>query len=79
MLIRLTFPYYRLNFTRLKSSSVEVRNAFLNYFGDERHHTYWHSSSSIPRDDNTILFANAGMNQVVLLSVISGVPQKSYE
>jgi hypothetical protein len=50
-------------------SAVEVRNAFLNFFKDEKGHTYWHSSSTIPKDDNTLLFANAGMNQVMNCSV----------
>lgn len=40
----------------------EVRDLYLNFFKD-RGHTYVHSSSTIPLDDPTLLFANAGMNQ----------------
>ncbi len=40
----------------------EIRNAFSNYFirnGHENHK----SSSLVPHNDPTLLFANAGMNQ----------------
>lgn len=43
-------------------SANEVRELYLNFF-KERAHTYVHSSSVIPLDDPTLLFANAGMNQ----------------
>lgn len=40
----------------------KVRDTFLNYF-KEKSHTFVPSSSVIPHDDPTLLFANAGMNQ----------------
>lgn len=40
----------------------QIRKLFLNYF-EEQKHIYVHSSSTIPHDDPTLLFANAGMNQ----------------
>lgn len=40
----------------------EIRAKFINFFKD-REHDYIHSSSTIPLDDPTLLFANAGMNQ----------------
>ncbi|KAL7639225.1 UNVERIFIED_CONTAM: hypothetical protein RMT77_010759 [Armadillidium vulgare] len=43
--------------------AVEVRNTFLNYFKEKLDHTYVHSSPTIPLDDPTLLFTNAGMNQ----------------
>ena len=44
----------------------EVRAAFIQFFKD-RGHTEVRSSSVIPHDDPTLLFANAGMNQVRFL------------
>jgi alanyl-tRNA synthetase len=44
----------------------KVRNTFFQYFQDNGH-TFVPSSSTIPHDDPTLLFANAGMNQVSFL------------
>ncbi|KAI5963176.1 ALA1 [Candida pseudojiufengensis] len=41
----------------------KVRTTFLNYFKDQKQHTYVPSSSVVPHNDPTLLFANAGMNQ----------------
>jgi hypothetical protein len=41
----------------------KVREEFFNYF-HSKNHTFVPSSSTIPYDDPSLLFANAGMNQV---------------
>lgn len=45
-----------------KMSSAEVRSRFIKYF-EKNGHTAVASSSLIPENDPTLLFANAGMNQ----------------
>lgn len=49
---------------RILSSSNQVRQAFVSYFRDEHGHIVVPSSSVVPRNDNTLNFTNAGMNQV---------------
>ena len=44
-------------------TATETRSAFLDFFKAKKAHVYAHSSSTIPHDDPTLLFANAGMNQ----------------
>lgn len=43
-------------------TAVQVRQEFFDYFGSKQH-TFVPSSSTVPYDDPTLLFANAGMNQ----------------
>ncbi len=53
------------NTTSMDSSltAAQIREKFIDFF--RRHeHQYVHSSSTVPLDDPTLLFANAGMNQV---------------
>ena len=51
--------------SRTPLSSTQIRQAFFDYF-QSNGHTYVPSSSTIPYEDPTLLFANAGMNQVCM-------------
>jgi alanyl-tRNA synthetase len=56
-------------------SSAEIRNRFVEYF--KKHgHTHVDSSSLIPENDPTLLFANAGMNQ--FKNTFLGVEKRDY-
>ncbi|EAW51840.1 alanyl-tRNA synthetase, isoform CRA_c, partial [Homo sapiens] len=46
-------------------TASEIRQRFIDFF-KRNEHTYVHSSATIPLDDPTLLFANAGMNQTYL-------------
>ncbi|KAK0534678.1 Alanine--tRNA ligase [Tilletia horrida] len=43
--------------------ATKVRQTFFDFFEKSNKHTFVRSSSTIPYDDPTLLFANAGMNQ----------------
>ena len=52
----------------------KVRSTFVDYF-KQHGHTFYASSSTIPYEDPTLLFANAGMNQYK--SIFLGVADPS--
>lgn len=55
--------------------SLEIRQKFFNYFKKQQH-TQIPSSSLIPTQDPTLLFANAGMNQ--FKDLFLGIEKRSY-
>lgn len=54
----------------------DIRSSFLMYFSDRRH-TVVTSSSLVPTDDASLLFANAGMNQ--FKDIFLGKEERSYK
>jgi alanyl-tRNA synthetase len=44
-------------------TAARIRQEFLDFFTERREHTFVASSPVVPRDDPTLKFANAGMNQ----------------
>ena len=50
-------------------TAKDLRKMFVDFFVDKNEHTFVPSSSTIPHDDPTLLFANAGMNQVIFVDI----------
>ena len=48
-------------------TAKDLRKMFVDFFVEKYEHTFVPSSSTIPHEDPTLLFANAGMNQVISL------------
>ena len=47
-------------------TAKDLRKMFVDFFVEKYEHTFVPSSSTVPHEDPTLLFANAGMNQVII-------------
>ena len=56
-------------------NSAEIRNTFLNYF-KKHNHEIIHSSSLVPENDPTLMFANSGMVQ--FKNIFTGKEKRKY-
>jgi len=68
------FYFYQL-FPGEQMTGKEIRSRFLKFF-EQRGHTIVPSSGLIPKNDPTLLFANAGMNQ--FKDVFLGLEKRDY-
>jgi len=57
-------------------SSSEIRRQYIDYFVKRHQHCFVPSTSVVPHDDPTLLFANAGMNQ--FKDMFLGTGQRDY-
>ena len=60
---------YRFD-TDTSLTSRQIRKIFIDYFVENHKHVYIQSSSTIPHNDPTLYFVNAGMNQVSFINVV---------
>ena len=57
------------------NSSAEIRNTFLKYF-EKNNHKIVRSSSLVPENDPTLMFANSGMVQ--FKNIFTGKERRAY-
>jgi len=60
---RFCFKSSKLQQQNMDTSAKYLRQNFIDFFEKKYEHTFVPSSLTIPHDDPTLLFANAGMNQ----------------
>lgn len=60
------FPVFKRYYSKRNqfSNSKQIRKLFFNYFIEQNGHSFVKSSPVIPYCDPSLLFVNAGMNQV---------------
>ena len=71
----LNWTIQKRSYSKVPMNSSQIRNTFLKYF-EKNNHKILHSSSLVPENDPTLMFANSGMVQ--FKNIFTGKEKRDY-